>query len=97
MMTLQEAKIYLRVDEWHTDEDHYIEELIKMATAYVLKRIGRKSVRLIPEDDRPIAGQAVRLILAHYWRTRTEATEVKLHTIPLGAENLCQLIEHFNV
>lgn len=97
MITLQEARQYLRIDDWYTEEDTLLTDLISTAQQYVLRRTGYRIVEELPADKLAIARQAVRLLVGHYWRTRSEALELTQRSIPHGVESLCQMIERFNV
>lgn len=83
MITLDEAKLHLRVDG--DDEDTLIQGYADAAEQYCLERVNRTEV---PAGSELVFRQAALLTLAHWYRNRMAVSTVALSEPPHGVDAL---------
>lgn len=86
MLTLDEAKIHLRVDG--PDDDAYIGALVSAASEYVARMITPAASEEDPAPLPPAVNetqrQAVRLLVGHWYANREAATPGALTEAPMA-------------
>lgn len=70
MLTVEDVKLYLRIDEDITEDDMFIDESISAAVTYIEQMTGK------PYIDEPLYRRAVQYMVAHWYENR-EATSSK--------------------
>ncbi len=76
MLTLEEAKLYLRVESNVTVEDDLISALILAASEYVTNATGKV------ESDSEIIKLCEKILVAHWYENRGVATTANIIEIP---------------
>lgn len=86
MLTVEDVKLYLRIDEDITEDDMFINESISAAVTYIEQMTGK------PYIDEPLYRRAVQYMVAHWYENR-EATSSKtfVHDLPF---TLAPIIRH---
>lgn len=92
MITLEEAKAQLRVDEHWDGDDALIRGYIASATAIVKEYTGIRSVAELSDDELEIAKQACRLIVDQYYNQPKDREP----EMPFGAIALCRQLRRYN-
>lgn len=90
ILTLEEAKKHLRVDESFNDDDTYISELIGVAEADIANRLKYDTLaEKFPDGDYPLTvKQAAKLIVAHYYENREPVAFASSSKIPMMIDSL---------
>ena len=101
-MTLEEAKLYLRVDT--DDDDTLIQALITAAESYVKQQTGKtKRIVGIDQNGQPIYEDikeselwklAVKLLLAHWYENRGVEKASSRNTIAKISHSVDALVNH---
>lgn len=90
ILTLEEAKKHLRVDESFKDDDTYISELIGVAETDIANRLKYDTLsEKFPDGDYPLTvKQAAKLIVAHYYENREPVAFASSSKIPMMIDSL---------
>ncbi|MGE7216590.1 head-tail connector protein [Priestia koreensis] len=86
-VTLEEMKLYLRVDE--DLEDDLIESFIKVAEEYIFNATGKKFDENAPETAKLI----VKLLVSHWYENRAITTNQPSNLIDFSVRSLLSQIE----
>lgn len=89
MLTLEQAKLHLRVD--HPDDDPYIAALVAVASEYIAGMITPAPVNGVPSPAPAVTEtqrQAARLLLGHWYANREAATPGALTEAPMAVRML---------
>lgn len=86
MLTVEDVKLYLRIDEDITEDDAFIEESISAGKTYIEQMTGK------PYVDDALYRRAIQYMVAHWYENR-DATSSKtfVHDLPY---TLGPLIRH---
>ena len=76
MLTLEEAKLYLRVESNVTVEDDLISALISAAADYIANATGK------PDNDSELYKLCEKILVAHWYENRSVATTANIIEIP---------------
>ena len=76
MITLEEAKVYLKVESNVTDEDELIEALISAASEYISNATGKA------DSGSEIYNLCERILVAHWYENRGVATTANIIEMP---------------
>lgn len=102
-MTLEDAKLYLRVDG--DEEDNQIQTLMTAAESYVRQQTG-KTKKIVAVDGEPtetdIASDAlytlcVKLLLAHWYENRGVEKASSRNTIAKISHSVDALVNHISM
>lgn len=90
ILTLEEAKRHLRVDDSFTDDDTYIEGLIGVAEADIANRLKYDTLsERFPDGDYPSPViHAAKLIVAHYYENREPVAFASSSKVPMMIDSL---------
>lgn len=95
MVDLSIAKQHLNVEASYTDDDLYIDGLIKASTAVVGQQVQRPYDDL-SDGDKAIYDQAVLLLIGTYYSQREDVIVGSIATpLPTGVKHLCHLIRTY--
>lgn len=100
-VTLEIAKSHLSVEPDFTDDDIYIENLVKVAEVRVAKELCVSPEELATldggvEPPAPVI-QAILLIVGTYYANRESITAVRMKEIPGGVSHLLQLYRNYSL
>lgn len=90
-ITLKEARTHLNLDEWFTDDDAYILQLIEAAESATEGRLGRDLKETLDEKTgrlRPRVRQMILLLVAHWYSQREAAGTQNVKSYPLAYDFL---------
>lgn len=92
-VTLSEARKHVNLDEWFTEDDGYILELIKVAEDIVEKRIGKPLSKCINKDGELEASvkHSILLLIGTYYNQREATTPTSISTVPYTFDFLADL------
>ena len=76
MLTLEEAKLYLRVESNVTVEDDLISALISAAADYIANATGK------PDNDSELYKLCEKILVAHWYENRGTATTANIIEMP---------------
>lgn len=90
ILTLDEAKKYLRVDLEFTEDDTLITELIGVAEEDIASRLKYDTLsERFPDEDYPLrVKQAAKLIVAHYYENREPVAFASSSKVPMMIDSL---------
>lgn len=90
ILTLEETKKHLRVDDSFTDDDAYIEELIGVAETDIANRLKYDTLdEKFPSGNYPLTvKQAAKLIVGHYYENREPVAFASSSPIPMMIDSL---------
>lgn len=90
MLTLEQAKLHLRVD--HADDDTYITALVAVAQEYIQGVLTPAPTDVTPSPVPPpvteTQRQAARLMVGHWYTNREAASEKALSEVPMAVRML---------
>lgn len=90
MLTLEQAKLHLRVD--HTDDDPYITALCAVAQEYIEGILTPAPTDVTPAPVAPPVTEtqrhAARLLVGHWYASREAASEKALSEAPMAVRML---------
>lgn len=90
MLTLEQAKLHLRVD--HPDDDTYITALCAVAQEYIQGVLTPAPTDAVPEPVAPAVTEtqrhAARLLVGHWYANREAASEKALSEVPMAVRML---------
>lgn len=92
MITLDEAKLHLRVDG--DDEDTLIQAYVSAAEAYCLEVVNRTE---IPEGSELVFKQAALLVVGHWFRNRMAVTAAAASEPPHAVDALIRRHRLWNI
>lgn len=90
ILTLEEAKQHLRVDDGFHEDDALIEELIGVAEADIAQRLRYDTLaERFPDEDYPLTvKQAAKLVVAHYYENREPVAFASSSKVPMMIDSL---------
>lgn len=90
VLTLEETKRHLRVDEGYTGDDGYIEDLIALSEVDIANRLKYGSLEeAFPDGDIPLpVRHAAKLIVAHYYENREPVAFTTSSKVPMMVDSL---------
>ena len=90
ILTLEEAKRHLRVDDGFHEDDVLIEELIGLAEEDIAHKLKYDSLaERFPDGNYPLTvKQAAKLIVAHYYENREPVAFASSSNVPMMIDSL---------
>lgn len=96
-ITLDEARKHLNLDDFFTEDDNYILDLIKVSEDAVEKRIGRKLKDCIDKNGElePTVRHTILLLVSTYYTQREATTPNTITTVPYTFDFLASLNQQY--
>lgn len=96
-ITLSEAKKHLNIEDWFTEDDKYILQLISVSEDVVEKRIGKPLHKCIDKDGylEPSIKHSILLLLGTYYMNRESTAPNNVKPIPYTFEYLADLNKQY--
>lgn len=96
-ITLTEAKKHLNIDEWFTEDDLYIIDLIKVSEDIVEKRIGKPLSVCIDKngDLEPSIKHTILLMIGTYFSQRESTSPSTISKVPYTLDFLADLNKQY--
>lgn len=98
-LTISEARKHLNLDEFFTEDDNYIIELIKVCEDAVEKRIGRRLETCIDKDGAliPSIKHTILLLLSTYYNQREATSPTTVTEVPYTFDFLASLNQQYYI
>ena len=92
-VTLSEARKHLNLDEWFTEDDAYILELIKVAEDVVEKRIGKPLSKCINKNGELESSvkHSILVLIGTYYNQREATSPSTITPVPYTFDFLADL------
>ena len=87
IIALDELKDHLQIDRCYLDDDSYIISLLFAAVDATEIHLRRK----LGDSERPSILQGIKFLVAHWYRTRENVSNINVHDIPCTFKYLMDL------
>jgi uncharacterized phage protein (predicted DNA packaging) len=88
MITVEEAKKYLRIEPEYTEEDEDISGLIAAAYKYL------RNAGCILQDGDELAELAQKMLVVHWYENREAVGDANASELPFGLRNLIEQLKY---
>lgn len=98
-VTLSEAKKHLNIsDEWFTEDDAYILDLIKVCENVVEKRLGKPLKECVLKDGEldPSVKHSILVLIGTYYNQREATSPANISTVPYTFDFLADLNKRYH-
>lgn len=97
--TLEEIRKHLNLDDFFTDDDDYIRQLILVAEDITAKRIDKKLSDCLTNEGVLEASvkHIIYLLVGHFYNNRETTTPLNIKEVPFAVEYLASLNKHYHI